>query len=123
MKPEFAHYWQEGITLNEEQREHQRKIMQAMNQGFAYTVPDDSPLNGHVSTALSRRELQEMMLQEHDTSLHLMPFFLGDEDEDEGEKDDELAQRLCNREPSETEPAVFLTRADYDAAISWIFFQ
>ena len=52
-----------------------------------------------------------------------MPFFLGDEDEDEDEKDDELAQRLRNREPSEIEPAIFLTRADCDAAISWIFFQ
>ena len=119
MKPQFAHYWQEGVILNEEEREHQRKIMQAMNQGFVYTVPDDSPLNGHVSTALTKRELQEMMLQEHDTPSHLMPFFLDDEDE----KDDEFAQRLRNREPSETEPAVFLTRADYDAAISWIFFQ
>ena len=118
MRSEFAHYWQEGVILNEEEREHQRKIAQAMNQGFIYTVPDDSPLNGHVSTALSKRELQEMMLQEHDTPSHLMPFFLGNEDED-----DELAQRLRNREPSETEPAVFLTRADYDAAISWIFFQ
>ena len=125
MKPQFSHYWQEGVILNVEEREHQRKIAQAMNQGFVYTVPDGSPLNGHVSTALSKRELQEMMLREHDTPSHLMPFFLGDEDEDEdeGEKDDELAQRLRNRESSETEPAVFLTRADYDAAISWIFFQ
>ena len=64
MKSEFAYYWQKGVILNEEEREHQRKIMQAMNQGFVYTVPDDSPLNGHVSTALSKRELQEMMLQE-----------------------------------------------------------
>ena len=123
MKPQFAHYWQEDVILNEEEREHQRKIMQAMNQGFVYTVPDDSPLNGHVSTALSKRELQEMMLQEHGMPSHLMPFFLGDEDEDEDEKDGELAQRLRNREPSETEPAIFLTRADYDAAISWVFFQ
>lgn len=50
MKPEFAHYWQEGVILNEEEREHQQKIMQAMNQGFVYTVPDKSPLNGHIST-------------------------------------------------------------------------
>lgn len=97
--------------------------MQAMNQDFVYTVPDDSPLNGHVSTALNKRELQEMMLQEYDTPSHLMPFFRGDEDEDEKSKGDELAQCLRNREPSETEPAVFLTRADYDAAISWMFFQ
>jgi hypothetical protein len=123
MRSEFAHYWQEGVILNEEEREHQRKIMQAMNQGFVYTVPDNSPLNGHVSTALSKRELQEMMLREHNTSSHLMPFFLGDEDEGDDEEDDELFQRLRNREPSETEPAVFLMRADYDAAISWIFFQ
>ena len=97
--------------------------MQAMNQGFVYTVPDDSPLNGHVSTALSKSELQEMMLQEHGTPSHLMPFFLGNKDEGDDQEDDELFQRLHNREPSETEPAVFLTRADYDAAISWIFFQ
>lgn len=64
-----------------------------------------------------------MMLREHDTPSRLMLFFPCDEDEDEDEKDDELAQRLCNREPSETEPAIFLTRADYDAAISWIFFN
>ena len=30
MRSEFAHYWQEGVILNEEEREHQRKIMQAM---------------------------------------------------------------------------------------------
>ena len=59
-----------------------------------------------------------MMLREHDPPSCLMPFFLGDEDEDEDEKDDKLAQRLRNSEPSETEPAIFLTRADYDAAIS-----
>lgn len=92
-----------------------------MNQGFVYTVPDDSPLNGHVSTALSKRELQKMMLQEHGTPSHLIPFFLGDEDE--GATDDELAQCLCNREPSEIEPAVFLTQTDYNTAISWVFFQ
>ncbi len=57
------------------------------------------------------------MLREHDTPSHMMPFFLENEDA----KDDELAQRLRNREPSETEPAVFLTRVDYDAVISWIF--
>ena len=62
MKPQFAHYWQEGVILNEEEREHQHKIAQAMNQGFVYTVPEGSPLNGHVSTALSKSELKEMML-------------------------------------------------------------
>lgn len=76
MKPEFTHYWQGGVILNEEGREHQRKIMQAMNQDFVYTVSEDSPLNGHVSTVLSKRELEEMMLREHDTPSHLMPFFL-----------------------------------------------
>ena len=119
MKPQFAHYWQEGVILNEKEREHKKKITQAMNQGFIYTVPEGSPLNGHISTALSKRELEEMMLQEHNTPSHLLPFFLGDE----GEADDEVAQHLHNREPSETEPAVFLTQTDYDAAISWVFFQ
>lgn len=61
------------------------------------------------------------MLQEQDTPSHLILFFFGDEDE--GATDEELAQRLRDREPSETEPAIFLTRANYDAAISWIFFQ
>lgn len=121
MKPQFAHYWQEGVILNEEEREHQHKIAQAMNQGFVYTVPEGSPLNGHVSTTLNKSELKEMMLREHNTPSHLMPFFLSDKDEDES--DDELTQRLRNREPSEIEPAVFLTRADQDAAISWVFFQ
>ena len=119
MKSQFAHYWQEGVILNEEEREHKKKITQAMNQGFVYTVPEGSPLNGHVSTALSKRELEEMMLREHDTPSYLMPFLLGDA----GEKDDALAQQLHDREPSDTEPAVFLTHADYDAAISWVFFQ
>ena len=114
MKPQFAHYWQEGIILNEEEREHKKKITQAMNQGFVYTVPEDSPLNVHVSIALSKRELDEMMLREHDTPSYLMPFLLGDE----VEKDDTLAQQLYDREPSETEPIVFLTQANYDAAIS-----
>ncbi len=121
MNPQFAHYWQEGVILNEEERKHQWKIAQAMNQGFVYTVPEGSPLNGHVSTALSKRELQEMMLREHDTPSYLMSFFLGSGDQDEN--DDELTQRLLNREPSETEPAVFLTQADYNAAIAWVFFQ
>ena len=121
MKPQFAHYWQEGTILNEEEHEHQHKIAQAMNQGFVYTVPEGSPLNGHVSTALSKRELKEMMLRECDTPPHLIPFFLRNKDEDDG--DDELMQRLRNREPSETEPAVFLTQADQNAAISWVFFQ
>ena len=121
MQPQFAHYWQEGTILNEEEREHQHKIAQAMNQGFVYTVPEGSPLNGHVSTALSKRELREMMLRECDAPPHLIPFFLRDEDEDDS--DDELMQHLRNREPSETEPAVFLTQADQNAAISWVFFQ
>ena len=121
MKAQFAHYWQEGVILTEEEREHQHKIAQAMNQGFIYTVPEGSPLNGHISTALSKRELREMMLREHDTHSDLIPFFLDDEDEDES--DDELTQRLRNREPSEIEPAVFLTQADQNAAISWVFFQ
>ena len=115
MKPQFAHYWQEGIILNEEKREHKTKITQAMNQGFVYTVPEGSPLNGYVSTALSKRELQEMMLREHDTPSHLMSFFL--DDEGESETDDELTS-IYVREPSEIEPAVFLTQADYNAAIS-----
>ena len=121
MKLQFAHYWQEGVILNEEEREHKKKITQAMNQGFVYTVPECSPLNGHVSTALSKRELQEMILREHNAPSHLMPFFLGGEDEDE--TGDELTQHLREREPSEIEPAVFLTQTDYNAAISWVFFQ
>ncbi|MDE0425037.1 MAG: hypothetical protein OXN25_09230 [Candidatus Poribacteria bacterium] len=44
-------------------------------------------------------------MQEHDTTSHLMLFFRRDEDEDD--RDDELMQHLRNREPSETEPAVF----------------
>ena len=119
MKPEFVHYWQESVILNEEEREHKKKIIQAMNQGFVYTVPEGSSLNGHVSTSLSKSELEEMMLREHNTPTYLMPLLLGDKDE----ADDEVAQHLHNREPSETEPAVFLTQSDYDAAISWVFFQ
>ena len=119
MKPEFARYWQEGVILSEEEREHKKKITQAMNQGFVYTVPEGSPLNGHVSTALSKRELEEMMLREGNTPPDLMPFLLGDEDG----ADDDLAQYFRDREPSETEPAVFLTLSDYNAAISWVFFQ
>ena len=34
MKPQFAHYRQEGVILNEEAREQKKKISQAMNQGF-----------------------------------------------------------------------------------------
>ena len=119
MRPEFVHYWQEGVILNQEERERKKKITQAMNQGFVYTVPEGSPLNGHVSTTLTRRELDEMLLRENNTPPDIMPFLLDDEDE----LDDELAQHLRNREPSETEPAVFLTKSDYDAAISWVFFQ
>ena len=92
-----------------------------MNQGFIYTVPEGSPLNGHFSTALSKHELQEMMLRGHNTPSHLMSFFL--DDESESDTDDELTQRLREREPSEIEPAVFLTQTDYNAAISWVFFQ
>ena len=92
-----------------------------MNQGSVYKVPEGSPLNGHVSTALSKHELQEMMLREHDTPSHLMSFFL--RDESESETDDELTQNLRGREPSKIEPAVFLTQADYNTAISWVFFQ
>ena len=121
MKPEFAHYWQEGIILNKEERERQHKIAQAMNHGFVYTVPDDSPLNGQVSTALSKRELEEMMRREHDIPSHLMLFFLRDEDEAGG--DNELTQHLRNKEPSETESLVFLTQADQNTAISWVFFS
>ena len=123
MVPQFAHYWQKGVILNEEEREHQKKIAQAMNQGFVYTVPEGSPLNGHVSTSLSKRELQEMMMREHDTPPHMLSFFLGKDFPGDEDEDDELAQQLVNREPSETEPAVFLTQADYNAAISWVFFQ
>ena len=119
MRPEFVHYWQEGVILNQEERAHKKKITQVMNQGFVYTVPEGSPLNGHVSTTLTRHELEEMMLREDNTPSDLMPFLLGDKDE----ADDEVAQHLHNREPSETEPAVFLTQTDYDAAISWVFFQ
>ena len=119
MKPEFVHYWQESVILNEEEREHKKKIIQAMNQGFVYTVPEGSSLNGHVSTSLSKSELEEMMLRENNTPPDIMQFLLSDEDE----LDDELAQHLRNREPSETEPAVFLTKSDCDAAISWVFLQ
>ena len=76
MKPQFAHYWQEGVILNEKEREHKKKITQAMNQGFVYAVPEGSPLNGHVSTSLSKSELEEMMLREHNTPTYLMPLLL-----------------------------------------------
>ena len=36
MKLQFAHYWQEGIILNEEEREHKKKITQAMNESRLY---------------------------------------------------------------------------------------
>ena len=90
-----------------------------MNQSFVYIVPECSPLNGHVSTVLSKRELEEMMLRKHDTPSDLMPFLLGDE----GEVDEVLTQQLHDRKPSKTEPAFFLTQADYNAAISWVFFE
>jgi hypothetical protein len=42
MTAQFAHYWQEGVILTEEEREHQRRIAQALNQGFVFTVPEGS---------------------------------------------------------------------------------
>ena len=53
----------------------------------------------------------------------MLSFFLGEDFPGDEDEDDELAQQLLNREPSETEPAVFLTQTDYNAAISWVFFQ
>ncbi len=38
-------------------------------------------------------------------------------------EDDELGRRLAEREPLEREPTIFLTRADQNAATSWVFFQ
>ena len=120
MKPQFAHYWQEGVILNKEERERKKKITQAMNQGFVYTVLEGSPDKWARFNCTQQYELQEMMLREHDPPSHLMSFFL--DDVGESETDGELTQRLCEREPSESEPVVFLTQADYDAAISWVFF-
>ena len=52
---------------------------------------------------------------------HTIPFFL---DEDfRSEENDEIGKRLAGREPSEKEPAIFLTVVDKDAATAWVFFQ
>lgn len=121
MLAQFAHYWKEGVILTEEEREHQWKIAQALNQGFVFTVPEGSELNGQIYTNSTKRELKIMMLTEHDTPHHMMSFFL--DDDFEPEEDDEVSKRLAAREPSESEPAIFLTVADKDAAMSWVFFQ
>ena len=34
----FCHYWQEAVILTEKKREHQRRIAQALNQGFVFSV-------------------------------------------------------------------------------------
>ena len=75
MKPQFAHYWQEGVILNVEERGHKEKITQAMNQGFVYTVPEGSPDKWARFNCTQQYELQEMMLREHDAPSHLMSFF------------------------------------------------
>ncbi len=121
MNAQFAHYWKEGVILTEEEREHQWRIAQALNQGFVFTVPEGSELNGQVYTNSTRRELEIMMLIAHDRPLHTWEFFL--RDDFEPEDDDEIGKRLTEREPSETEPAIFLTMADKNAATSWVFFQ
>jgi hypothetical protein len=56
-----------------------------------------------------------MMLIEHDTPRHMIVFFLN---EDFQPEDDEIGKRLAEREPSETEPANFLTVGDKNAATS-----
>ena len=121
MAAQFAHYWQEGVILTEEEREHQWKIAQALNQGFVFTVPEGSDLNGQVYTDHTKRELKIMMLMESDTPRDMIPFFLNEDFQPE--EDDELGKRLAAREPSEREPAIFLTMADKSAATSWVFFQ
>ena len=50
MNAQFAHYWREGVILTEEEREHQWKIAQALNQGFVFTVPEGSILNEQIFT-------------------------------------------------------------------------
>lgn len=92
-----------------------------MNQGFVFTVPDGSELNGQVFTARTKRELRIMMLKEHNVPPHVMSFSIYDHYQPE--EDDELGKRLAEREPSEREPAIFLTMADQNAATSWVFFQ
>lgn len=121
MNVQFAHYWKEGVILTEEEREHQWNIARALNQGFVFTVPEGSELNGKVYTDRTKHELRMMMLEEHDTPPSMMSFLL--DDDFESEADNELGKRLAEREPSETEPAVFLTTADKNAATSWVFFQ
>ena len=46
MNAQFAHYWREGVILSEEESEHQRNVAKALNQGFVFTVPEGSELNG-----------------------------------------------------------------------------
>lgn len=121
MTAQFAHYWKEGVILTEEEREHQWRIAQALNQGFIFTVPEGSELNGQIYTDLTKHELRIMMLKEHDTPPQMMSFLL--DNDFEPEEDDELGKRLAEREPSETEPAIFITRADQNAATAWVFFQ
>ena len=121
MTAKFEHYWKEGVILTEEEREHQRKIAQALNQGFVYTVPEGSELNGNVHTNATTRELKIMMFIEDGTPLHMWPFFL--KEDPKPADDDEIGKRLAEREPSEKEPAIFLTMADKNAATSWVFFQ
>lgn len=121
MTAQFAHYWQEGVILTEEEREHQWKIAQALNQGFVYTVPQGSELNGQVHTNATKRELRIMMFIETNTPLTMWAFFL--QEDPQPDDDDEIGKRLAEREPSENEPAIFLTSADKNAATSWVFFQ
>ena len=121
MAAQFAHYWQEDVILTEEEREHQWKIAQALNQGFVFTVSEGSDLNGQVYTDRTKRELKIMMLMENDTPRDMIPFFLNEDFQPE--EDDELGKHLAAREPSEREPAIFLTMADKSAATSWVFFQ
>ena len=75
MTAQFAHYWKDGVILTDEERKHQWRITQALNQGFVFTVPEGSDLNGHVYTDRTKRELKIMMLEEHNTPPHAMSFF------------------------------------------------
>ena len=121
MKAQFAHYWKESVILTEEERQHQWKIAQALNQGFVFTVPEGSKLNGQVYTNSTKRELKIMSLIAHDRPLDSWKFFL--REESQPKDDDEIGKRLAEREPSEREPAIFLTMSDKNAATSWVFFQ
>ena len=121
MAAQFAHYWQEGVILTEEEREHQRKIAQALNQGFVFSVPKGSELNGNVHTNATKRELRIIAFIENGIPSHMWPSFL--EEDPQPANDDEIGKRLKEREPSEKEPAIFLTMADKDAATPWVFFQ